>query len=78
MGSRCCSGGGFTITQTGAPAPTYATTLNFDEVGGPVGVIAPDSFAGLGLASLQSGEGRTIVGDNDMFAGWGLGQGNSF
>lgn len=68
----------FTITQSEAAAPTYATTLNFDEVGGPVGAIAPDSFAGLGLAYLQSGEGSTIVGDNDLFAGWGLGQGNSF
>ncbi|KAA0213941.1 MAG: hypothetical protein DYG94_03310 [Leptolyngbya sp. PLA3] len=68
----------FTITQSGAQAPTYATTLNFDEIGGPVGTIAPDSFAALGLSYLQSGEGTTVVGDNDAGAGWGLGQGNSF
>lgn len=66
------------VTQSAAQAPTYATTLNFDEVGGPVGAIPPDSFAGLGLAYLQSGEGSTVVGDNDAGAGWGLGQGNSF
>lgn len=68
----------FVVTQSEAQAPTYATTLNFDEVGGPVGSIAPDSFAGLGLAYLQNGDGSTVVGDNDAFAGWGLGQGNSF
>lgn len=68
----------FVVTQSEAPAPTYATTLNFDEAGGPVGEIAPDSFAALGLSYIQSGEGTTIVGDNDAWAGWGLGQGNSF
>ncbi len=68
----------FTVTQTAAQAPTYATTLNFDEVGGPVGAIAPESFAALGLSYLQSGGGSTFVGDLDAGAGWGLGQGNAF
>lgn len=69
----------YTTTQSGAAAPTYATTLTFDEVGGPVGTVPTDSWAGIGLASIISGAGDTSVGDNDTpNGGWGLGTGNSF
>ena len=47
-----------TVTRTAAPAPTYGTTLNFDEVGGPTGGnVPPNSWASLGLATLDSGAG---------------------
>lgn len=69
----------YTTTLTGAAAPTYATTLTFDEVGGPVGSVPADSWAGIGLASIISGVGDSPVGDNDTpNGGWGLGTGNSF
>lgn len=67
-----------TVTQ-GDSAPTYATTLNFDEVGGPTGVIDPGAYAGIGITELQAGDGTPFVGDNDTpQGGWGLGTGNSF
>lgn len=69
----------YTITQTAAPAPTYSTTLTFDEVGGPTGAVATNAWAGIGLAEIVAGDGGTFVGDNDTpNGGWGLGTGNSF
>jgi hypothetical protein len=58
-----------TITQSAAPAPTYGTTLNFDEVGGPIGIAPPNSWASIGLASIDSGVGGGgFVGNlNDTF-----------
>lgn len=57
----------YTITQQGAAAPTYSTTLNFDEVGGPTGVVATNVFAGIGLDVFQSGTGDQSIGDNSVF-----------
>ncbi|MCA9305002.1 MAG: hypothetical protein R3B46_14430 [Phycisphaerales bacterium] len=69
----------YNTALTAAAAPTYSTTLNFDEVGGPTGVVAPNSWAGIGLADMQAGDGTPFVGDNDTpNGGWGLGTGNSF
>jgi hypothetical protein len=63
----------------GNSAGSYATTLNFDEVGGPTGIVDPASWAGIGITSLQAGDGQPIVDDNDAFnGGWGLGDGLSF
>ncbi|MCA9280700.1 MAG: hypothetical protein H6812_13590 [Phycisphaeraceae bacterium] len=69
----------YNTALTAAAAPTYSTTLNFDEVGGPTGVVAPNSWAGIGLADMQAGDSTPFVGDNDTpNGGWGLGTGNSF
>lgn len=63
-----------TITQ-GASGATYGTTLNFDEVGGPTGVVATDAWAGLGLAEMQAGDGVPQV--FDPAEPW-IGDGNAF
>jgi len=65
------------ITQTAAAAPTYATSLTFDEPGTPTGVITPGAFAGIGLAELQAGDGVPIVDDLTGNFPW-VGPGNSF
>lgn len=69
----------YTITQSGSPAPTYATTLTFDEVGGPTGTVPTNSWSGIGLENIIAGDSGSFVGDNDTpNGGWGLGTGNSF
>jgi MYXO-CTERM domain-containing protein len=54
---------GYTITQQNAPAPTYSTTLNFDEPGAPTGVLPGDTWAPLGITEMVSGVGDPVVGD---------------
>ena len=67
-----------TITQTNAAAPTYATTLNFDEAGGPTGNLVGNEFAGIGISNIMGGGGPGNVDDWDtIMGGWGLGSGNS-
>lgn len=67
-----------TVTQ-GSSAGSYSTTLNFDEVGGPTGVVATNSWASIGITELQAGDGVPFVGDLDTpNGGWGLGDGNAF
>ncbi len=71
---------GVTITQSAAPAPTYATTLNFDEPGGPVGAGLPANSwqAGWGV-SIGAGDGNQVVADSTGIPGYSwLGTGNSF
>lgn len=68
-----------TITQ-GSSAPTYSSTLTFDEVGGPTGNNLPsDSFSAYGMSSIYSGEGANFVGsyENDPGLAW-LGSDNVF
>lgn len=63
------------ITQ-GTSGTTYATTLNFDEPGGPVGSgLANDAFASTGLADMAAGDGNNVVGD---FAEPWIGTDNAF
>jgi hypothetical protein len=66
------------VTQ-GASAPTYGVTLNFDEPGGPTGVVAPNAWsASHGISELQAGDGVPQVGDfTGIFGPW-VGTGNSF
>jgi len=68
-----------TITQQNAAAPTYATTLNFDEVGGPTGAAPTDSWAGINLANADTGVGGGFQVDDwdTALGGWGLGSGNA-
>jgi len=67
-----------TVTRTGAPAPTYSTTLNFDEPAGPTGSVNADAWSSLGISSIVSGTGNIDVGDWDTaVGGWGLGTGNA-
>ncbi len=70
--------GGIIITQ-GTSAPTYGTTLNFDEPGGPTGFVATDAWsASHGIAELQAGDGGPQVDDwTGIFGPW-IGTGNSF
>jgi hypothetical protein len=71
--------GGYTLAQTAAPAPTYGTTLTFDEPGGPTGNVATDAFQSVGISVFDSGDGflrevRDRTGDPGF--GW-AGTGNS-
>ncbi len=55
-----------TVTQ-GSGAPTYSTSLNFDEPGGATGVNVPsNSWSGApwNITSIVSGEGSNFVGPN--------------
>jgi hypothetical protein len=70
---------GYTITQ-GASAPTYSTVLNFDEVGGPTGIVSPAAWqTSHGITELQAGDGQPVVADHATPSGqpW-LGTDNSF
>ncbi len=66
------------VTITQGSAPSYATSLNFDEPGGPTGSDVPfDAWAGAPyfIGRLSSGPEPSIVGDNSAFTGEGT---NSF
>lgn len=64
-----------TVAQA-ASGTTYATTLNFDEAGGPTGAgLANDSWAGIGLADMAAGDGNNVVSD---FAEPWIGTDNAF
>lgn len=71
--------GAVTVSNVAA-APTYSTTLTFDEVGGPTGSnVASNAWAGLGITSFVSGEGSNTVGTLNTNPGFGwLGTGNVF
>jgi hypothetical protein len=63
------------VTQQAAPAPTYATVLNFDEPGGPTGANVPNnSWAGApwNIPDFSSGDiVANFVGDNSVSTGQG-------
>lgn len=62
------------ITQ-GSSAPTYSMTLDFDEPGGPTGIVSTDAWQSIGISELQAGDSVPIV--DDFTPPW-LGDGNSF
>ncbi len=70
--------GGIVVTQ-GTSATTYGTTLNFDEPGGPTGVVDPTAWSvSHGIAELQAGDSVPQVDDwTGTFGPW-VGTGNSF
>jgi hypothetical protein len=57
-------------SNTAAPAPTYATTLNFDEVGGPTGSVAPNAYSAIGITSIQGGSADLQVAPGTAFFPW--------
>lgn len=62
------------IVSQGSTAPTYATTLDFDELGGPTGANVPNnSWSGSpwDVIDMQSGDGSNFVGDNSGLTGSG-------
>lgn len=67
--------GSVIVTQQAGPAPTYGTTLNFDEVGGPTGNNVPSnswSASPWSIPYFQSGDGvANDVGDHSAFTGQG-------
>ncbi|MCC6426880.1 MAG: hypothetical protein IT435_08660 [Phycisphaerales bacterium] len=66
-----------TVSQ-GTSAPTYSTTLNFDEVGGPTGSVPSGSWSSIGVSSFIGGAGDAFVGQFNTNPGWGwLGTGNA-
>jgi hypothetical protein len=69
----------YSITQ-GSDAPTYTSkVLNFDEAGGPEGVVPATAWLETHGLSIDAGDGVPQVGDFDAAqGGWGLGEGNSF
>lgn len=64
---------GYTISVGSDPAPTYGTTLNFDEAGGPTGVgIASDAWqASKGISSMLAGDSNNTVGNFSTTPGFG-------
>ena len=71
--------GGYTVTQ-GATGPTYpGQQLNFDEPGGPTGVVSPDAWLATHGIIIEAGDGVPQVDDFATITGqpW-LGENNSF
>ena len=72
--------GGYTITQ-GSSAPTYTGfSLNFDEPGGPTGLVSATAWQASHGITIDAGDGAPQVDNWDIVhaAGWGLGDDNSF
>jgi hypothetical protein len=69
---------GITFTRSAAAAPTYSTTLTFDEVGGPTGAVSGNEWQSIGLSSLVGGAAQSVDAVNATPGfGW-LGTGNVF
>lgn len=61
----------FTFSQTADQAPTYSTTLNFDEAGGPTGVVDATAWQADYGVQLSDGLGpSTFVGDLNTTLGY--------
>ncbi len=70
--------GGYTITQSAAPAPTYSTVMDFDQPGDATGAIATNAYASYGVPYLEAGDGTQYVSDVTGQPGYGwCGTGNS-
>lgn len=68
-----------TITNTSAAAPTYSTTLTFDEAGTPTGSVSTGTWASKGISVLQAGVGGAEVDQVNSQPGFSwLGNGNVF
>lgn len=76
LGASAAANADITIIQS-ASGTSYGTTLVFDEIGGPTGVVAPDAWAGIGVAEMQAGDSVPFVGDASGTHPW-INDGNSF
>lgn len=68
------------ITSTlGPSAPTYSTTLNFDEPGTPTGAVADTTWLASHGVTIAAGDSQPVVDDFSVTPGqfW-LGTGNSY
>lgn len=70
----------YNIQASASPAPTYATTLDFNEGGVPIGAaLALDAFSSFGVSSLAAGDGFNRIDDFSTQPGYGwLPAGNAF
>jgi hypothetical protein len=67
-----------TLTYSSS-APTYANTLNFDEAGGPTGLVGQNAFAGVGISNMQSGAGdNPFIGPGTVIGAPFVGTGNAW
>jgi hypothetical protein len=58
--------------SVGASAPTYGTTLNFDEPGGPTGDFIPnDAWSGIGISAITAFDGNNLVNNLNSTPGFG-------
>lgn len=65
------AGAAVTITQTAAPAPTYATLLNFDQPGQATGVLPANYWQpGYGITDLNAGDGVPYVDNLNTALGY--------
>lgn len=64
--------------STASSGTTYSTSLNFDEVGGPAGAVAPNAWQASYGITITPGDGGSSLVQNwgSTFGPW-LGQGNS-
>lgn len=68
---------GVIITQ-GSSAPTYGTTLNFDEPGTPTGVVPTTQWLGSHGVTIDAGDGVPYVAPEDLINTPWINSGNSF
>jgi len=71
---------GYNVAGSTSQAPTYGTTLNFEEGGVPTGVgLAADTFSSFGVSSLTAGDGFNRIDNFSTMPGFGwLPDSNSF
>lgn len=63
----------------GASAPTYSTTLTFDEPGTPTGVVPASTWVSTHGVDIGGGDGLSVVDNFSVNPGQGwLGTGNAF
>ncbi len=63
----------------GSSAPTYGTTLTFDEPGTPTGIVDPATWVPTHGVRIDAGDGQSVVDDFSVNPGQGwLGTDNAF
>ncbi len=71
--------GGYNLTLSDTATTYSGYTLNFDEVGGPTGPVAPDAWLASHGLMMDSGVGGGGIVDNwGSIQGWDLGDGLSW
>tara|TARA_B100001059_G_scaffold211608_1_gene226087 strand:- start:243 stop:881 length:639 start_codon:yes stop_codon:yes gene_type:complete len=71
VGLTTAANADYSFSQSADQAPTYSTTLNFDEPGGPTGVVDQTAWqAGYGLQMFDGLGPSTFVGDLNSTLGY--------